>query len=216
MAAKYVTVKELLDSGRILLPDLLQAFENGKLRAFSKRGQVKFLSCPEDCPDFNETAAFDKWGQWKPDDAEKAEHGEMVKWENFLSKMWDRNIVRGKRIVPHFGPFPENPDFFPCPLNEETARALGLPAEWHEKELMSMQVPAEEIDALFSSPNPLSGREEMTYLKIMRGLMLALKIDPNDRKVVSRLKNVLELQGVEIDDETIRGRIGKMKNINWD
>lgn len=43
--------------------------------------------------------------------------------------------------------------------------------------LMSLLIPLNELEAL--EGKPLSAREEATYLKIMRGLMLALKINPD-------------------------------------
>lgn len=195
----------------MLLPDILSAFAAGSLRAYSGKGEVKFLSCPGDYPEWSDTGTFNKWGEWKPNAEEKAEHEESLKWESYLSRMWDCPVRFSKRIVAAIGPLPDNPAFFPMPLDEISAKNMGLDQSRHNELLMSLLIPLEDLEALEGSPAPLSGREEATYLKIMRGLMLALKIDPASRNATSKVKATLERQGIELDDETIRQRVFKLK-----
>lgn len=206
MAAKYITIKEL--SGRMLFPEILSSLREGRLHAFSDFGRVKFLSCAEEC----RPAAFDKWGKWTPDEEERDLHAQCVEWERFLKQAWGVPAIVPAAAIPQLGPLPATPDFLPMPIDEKTARSMGLVGAEFRALFMRLLVPLDEIEAL-EGASALSGREEATYLKIMRGLMLSLKIDPESRNATSRVKAALERQGVELDDETIRQRVFKIRSM---
>lgn len=208
---KYLSVLEITQAGRMLLPDILSAFAGGSLRAYSARGKVQFLSCHGEFPDWSASGTFNALGEWKPGEEESAEHAESLKWEQYLSRMWNRTIRLQKRIVPAIGALPDDPAFFPMPLDEISAKNMGLDHSRHNELLMALLIPLDDVEALEGVPALLSGREEATYLKIMRGLMLALKIDPASRNATSQVKATLERQGIELDDETIRQRVFKLK-----
>lgn len=206
---KYLRIHELTN-GMILLPDILSAFAAGTVRAFSEKGAVKFISCPADFLEWSESATFNKWGQWEPDEAERAEHEESMKWEAFLSKMWGRTVRLSKRIIPKIGELPSNPNFFPMPLDEASAHNMGLEIDVYNNMLMSLLIATDEIKTL--DRKIALAREEVSDLKIILGLMLELKIDPDGRNATANIKGRLNRQGIELDDETIRDRVKKIRS----
>lgn len=110
----------------MLLPDILSAFEAGSLRAYFGKGKVKFFSCPGDYPDWSESGTFNNFGEWKPDEEESSEPRESLKWVAYLSRMWACPVRLSKRIVPAIGVLPDNPAFFPMPIDEISAKNMGL------------------------------------------------------------------------------------------
>ena len=76
MSNKYIRIKELVESGRLLLSDRLTGRSTCKLHAFPDKGVVKVCHCSDQYPDWRNSASFDKWHRWQPDVEEEEEYRE--------------------------------------------------------------------------------------------------------------------------------------------
>lgn len=205
--SQRASLKDLLASKEMSYAKLCDILQSGTMNVYADSWPVRICSCKGIYPAWT----FDKWGRWCPDEAEMADYMENSRWRRHLLNTWERSVNLGRGsaldLCASLGITSiEGAEFFPFPLDEISIANMGLDSGTHRRMLLSLTINQEDMGKILSS------REDATNLKIIERLTWELKIDPFSRDAASKVKTRLELHGIELDDETIRKRIFKLRD----